>query len=385
MNNHLRIVFDTATRLPYHIEKSATRLIVRLGPVNAPAAAAAPGAATVPPAPAVVTAQAAGTAPVAAPASVASIPVSTRPRQISPPPLPQSSLQQASLQTSPQPKATPAPATKKSSEPAVTTKAGKKNFSEGLKYEARQKWDLAAQHFTVAVTAEPDNPEYRLHLIRARQNASLMLTRQGDSYAAQQEDDKALQAWHQAVAYDQTNEEAQQKMDRLLEQLRNPAGSAELAKQQASNFNVAIRGSKRSPRELMQVISFREASLRQVVEGMADQLGLNVMFDESFRDDTKFQVRLRDVTMARALDQILIQTKHLFEQLDRRTILVYQDTPQNRQRFEQLLVRTFYLGNAELEQARAGAGADRAAAPGAWRQAAQCPRRARHGAQPANG
>ncbi|MFN7943902.1 MAG: AMIN domain-containing protein [Blastocatellia bacterium] len=353
MNNHLRIVFDTATRLPYHIEKSATRLIVRLGPVNAPAAAAAPGAATVPPAPAVVTAQAAGTAPVAAPASVASIPVSTRPRQISPPPLPQSSLQQASLQTSPQPKATPAPATKKSSEPAVTTKAGKKNFSEGLKYEARQKWDLAAQHFTVAVTAEPDNPEYRLHLIRARQNASLMLTRQGDSYAAQQEDDKALQAWHQAVAYDQTNEEAQQKMDRLLEQLRNPAGSAELAKQQASNFNVAIRGSKRSPRELMQVISFREASLRQVVEGMADQLGLNVMFDESFRDDTKFQVRLRDVTMARALDQILIQTKHLFEQLDRRTILVYQDTPQNRQRFEQLLVRTFYLGNAELEQARA--------------------------------
>lgn len=103
----------------------------------------------------------------------------------------------------------------------------------------------------------------------------------------------------------------------------------------------------------MQVISFREASLRQVIEGMADQLGLNVMFDESFRDDTKFQVRLRDVTMARALDQILIQTKHLFEQLDRRTILVYQDTPQNRQRFEQLLVRTFYLGNADLEQARA--------------------------------
>jgi hypothetical protein len=198
INNHLRVVFDTATRLPYQIEKAATRLIVRLGPT--PAAATAP---------------------------VAPIPVGTRPRQISP---------QTSAQPSPQlstpPKATPTPVSKKPAEAEVTVKAGKKNFSEGLKYEARQKWDLAAQHFTVAVTAEPDNPEYRLHLTRARQNASLMFTRQGDSYAAQQEDEKALQAWHQAVAYDQTNEEAQQKMERLLERLRNPAnGNPELLKQ----------------------------------------------------------------------------------------------------------------------------------------------------------
>lgn len=90
-----------------------------------------------------------------------------------------------------------------------------------------------------------------------------------------------------------------------------------------------------------------------MIRNLAQGLGLNVMFDDSFKENEKFLVSLRDVTLGKALDLILIQNKLIFEQLDRRTILVYQDNPQIRRRPERMLVKTFYLGNADLNETRA--------------------------------
>ena len=42
-------------------------------------------------------------------------------------------------------------------------KNGKKNFKEGIKHEQLQQWDLAAQKFALALSAEPNNPEYKVH------------------------------------------------------------------------------------------------------------------------------------------------------------------------------------------------------------------------------
>ena len=43
---------------------------------------------------------------------------------------------------------------------------GKKYFSQGMKHEVAQEWDKAAEAFAMAVTENPKNPEYRLHLQR---------------------------------------------------------------------------------------------------------------------------------------------------------------------------------------------------------------------------
>jgi general secretion pathway protein D len=55
---------------------------------------------------------------------------------------------------------------------AVLAGDGKKNFKEGIKYEEAEQWDQAAEAFALAVTENPKNPEYRLHLQRALFNAS---------------------------------------------------------------------------------------------------------------------------------------------------------------------------------------------------------------------
>src|SRR5262245_27694838 len=64
-------------------------------------------------------------------------------------------------------------------------KNGKKNFKEGLKYEQLKKWDMAAQRFALALSAEPNKPEYKVHYLQALQRASLMYITRGDALAGQ--------------------------------------------------------------------------------------------------------------------------------------------------------------------------------------------------------
>ena len=61
----------------------------------------------------------------------------------------------------------------------ATEKEGKKHFSDGMKAEASEKWDNAAEEFALAVVADPKNPEYRLHYQRALFNASQMYVKKG--------------------------------------------------------------------------------------------------------------------------------------------------------------------------------------------------------------
>jgi general secretion pathway protein D len=244
---------------------------------------------------------------------------------------------------------------------AATPPTGKKSFQEGLKHEAAQNWDLAAQAFAQAVAAEPNNVEYQLHWLRTRQQASLSAAQRGDELAARAEFAAAYTAYQQAVHWDATNELARTKMQRMTEQLQVSASPKSSASQPAfypATGNVIATPADIKPapssrsRDLVHNIQFHSANLRHVIEVMAEYLELNVLFDESFRNDTGFRLKLNNVTMARALDLTLLQSHHLFEQVDRRTILIYSDNPANRQRYEQMMVKTFYLGNADLEQAR---------------------------------
>jgi general secretion pathway protein D len=232
-------------------------------------------------------------------------------------------------------------------------KSGKKNFKEGMKYEVQQQWDLAAQEFALAVAAEPNNPEYRLHLHRALVNASIMFLKRGDALAEQNDYASAYNAYRQAFAYDQTNELARVKMERMIEQQKGEAPSYNRIGNIVPTSGEITRPQRpRAPRDVVQNIEFKDTSLRLAITTIGRQLGLNVIFDDTFKDNTRFSISLQNVTLAKALDLILIQNKFIFEQLDRRTILIYLDNPTNRQRFERLYVKTFYLGNASIDEAR---------------------------------
>ncbi len=242
----------------------------------------------------------------------------------------------------------------------IDTKKAKKNFSEGMKYEIEEKWDLAAQSFLLAVAADPGNPEYRLHTARSMANASLMFMKRGDGFAAENDYASAYTAYKQSATYDQTNESAMIKMKRMIELQKAAAGFGEVPKINPNTGSYLPTKNDISPpqnlrgraKDLAALIQYKDTPLKVVIQDMARKLNMNVIFDETFRDEPKYNLELQNTTLARALDFIFIQKKLTFEQLDRRTILIYFDNPTNRQRFERLLVKTFYINNAKLEEAR---------------------------------
>ncbi|HEX4945511.1 MAG TPA: secretin N-terminal domain-containing protein, partial [Blastocatellia bacterium] len=337
MGNTVRVVFDVTKLGRYTIERQGTHLLVRF-PQNSGASLQQAWTITQPPATPEPPNKSEIVAPTPINTSLAPTPV-TSPAVVA---------TATSTQAKPMPEL-------KLAEKNISAREGKKNFAEGMRYEALQQWEQAAQQFIVAVAAEPSNPEYQLHLLRAKQNAALMLAGRGDALAEQRDYTGAYRAYRQAAAYDDANELVHVKMRRIAEQAatNNPAHyNPRTGNVQAASADIALPHRSQA-RDLLQIIHFEDARLRQVIERMANDLGLNVLFDESFRDETKFRFKVQNVTLARAFDMILVQTKHLFEQIDRRTILIYADTPANRQRFEQLLVKTFYLGSADANEVKA--------------------------------
>ncbi|NDD65237.1 MAG: hypothetical protein EBZ36_14865, partial [Acidobacteria bacterium] len=234
-------------------------------------------------------------------------------------------------------------------------RSGKKNFREGRKYEVLLQWDLAVHHYGLAVAAEPNNPEYKLHYLRSLQQASLWYVKTGDSLAEQEDFGGAYAAYLKAFNYDQGNEIARLKMERMRRLQTDRESGIESGRPNKIG-NVFPTSSeiqfarKERPRETSDV-SFKDTSLKAVVSLLGGKLNLNVVFDESVKD-AKITIDLKEVTLAKALDIILKIYKYSFEQVDNRTILVYADNPTNRPRFETLMVKTFFLGNLTSQQAR---------------------------------
>src|SRR5688500_8190184 len=93
---------------------------------------------------------------------------------------------------------------------------GKKHFSQGMKHEAAEQWDQAAESFALAVADNPKNPEYRLHLQRSLFNASQMYMKKGRTAADEKDYEGAYIAFRKAYAFDPVNELAKSEMARMV-------------------------------------------------------------------------------------------------------------------------------------------------------------------------
>ena len=234
-------------------------------------------------------------------------------------------------------------------------KKGEKNFKAGMKFEAAQQWERAAQEFTLAVAADPSNLEYQLHFRRASFNASQALMKQGRALADQRDYVGAYNAFRQAYGYDPVNELAVSEMERMLHLQGVKNGT------NGTNGTNATSGTGTpqepqeplvTPRtEQMRVISY-SGDLKAFIRSLAEQLNLNVVFDrQSFVQPRNTEINLKDVTTSQALDHIFLQESLFFQKLSRRTILVADQT--RRPQYQQLVLRTFYLSNSDPDKVKA--------------------------------
>jgi general secretion pathway protein D len=248
---------------------------------------------------------------------------------------------------------------------AFATK-GKDHYRRGMDYEKAQQWEKAAQEFTQALAAEPGNVDYQLHYRRAIFNASQSFMQQGRALAEQRDYVGAYNAFRQAFGYDPVNQLAVSEMERMLrlEQVKQGNVRADSGDGNPRTDTAVNDGSPSQPgqarpaeqdiqtkTEPTRVINFNGVDLKQVIKQLATDLNLNVMFDrQSFAQPRPIEVNLRDVTAAKALDYIFLQENLFFQKLDRRTILVADQT--RRPQYQQLVVRTFFIANSDPDKVK---------------------------------
>src|SRR5262249_19623670 len=94
---------------------------------------------------------------------------------------------------------------------------------------------------------------------------------------------------------------------------------------------------------------FREASSREVFQIIARLGNVSITFDPTFRD-APVSLDLRNVSLADALNAVADATRNFLRSTTAQTVLVIPDTPAKRREYEEEVVQTFYLSNADLKE-----------------------------------
>lgn len=104
--------------------------------------------------------------------------------------------------------------------------------------------------------------------------------------------------------------------------------------------------------EFKKVISleFREANLKAVFEAIWSASGVNFILDRDVRNDAKVSIFVHDVSVAEAVDALLITQQLAKKVVSAKTLFIYPKTPQKVSEYQDLVVRNFFLAHADAKQ-----------------------------------
>ncbi|NTV70182.1 MAG: general secretion pathway protein GspD [Azonexaceae bacterium] len=128
----------------------------------------------------------------------------------------------------------------------------------------------------------------------------------------------------------------QQRIDVLREKEMNPSS------------NPAVKAALAKP----VVLEFRDASLKSVFEVLSRSSGLNFVFDKDVKGDTKVTFFVRNSPLEDILNLIMKTNQLEKRQLNDNSFLIYPNTPAKAKDYQELVVRSFYLANADVKQAQ---------------------------------
>jgi len=225
-------------------------------------------------------------------------------------------------------------------------------FRRGEEAARRADWDAAVVHYREAVQSNPGRPEFRIALERAMLAASRVHLQAAHEAEARGELDAAVREYRRAAEYDGSNRQAAAKVAELDQVIRErieasrPKAPIERMRERARRVTgEAIL----NPTQPLASIHFNNQSVREILNFIGTSSGINIVFSNDYQDRA-YTIHLDDATLEQALQQVLSANQLFHKVLNERSILVLPDTPQNRARHEDQVVRTFFLSHADATE-----------------------------------
>lgn len=214
------------------------------------------------------------------------------------------------------------------------------NYKQGTQAEMNKKWEEAIQYYEKASLEYPNEPVYRLALIRSRLAASQFHLELARRLVAQGKREEAKGEYAKALSFNPSDSSI------VLEARTQTADKPKEAETKREKLEFPIK--LKAKDEKLQLRIGPETGLRSIFLTLAKSAGINIMFDANFKD-IPFTADLTDMSFEEALRHICTATKNFYRIIDERTVIVVPDTPQTRMQYEPNVIRTFYLSNIKAE------------------------------------
>jgi general secretion pathway protein D len=226
---------------------------------------------------------------------------------------------------------------------------------QGHQAERLEDWDRAVVEYTAAVRENPQDRNARVDLERAKLRATQIHVTNGRRLASVGKVDEALVEYQIASQLSPASTEIEDAVRSLKTALRARVAVSQDGKTQLQSLIERTRDlpplglDLPADAKLPDSLVFRDASSRDVFTALARFAGVSIVFDPAFRD-APLTIDLRNATLEQALASVSGSTRNFYRITAPRTITVVPDTPAKRREYEEEVVRTFYLSNADLKE-----------------------------------
>jgi general secretion pathway protein D len=265
--------------------------------------------------------------------------------------------------------------------------AAERLHSTGLAAAADGRLLEGVSALRAASEADPANTQYRTDYLATREHAVVSLLAQAEQAATAGKEAAAEALYRDVQRLEPSNRRAAEGLDQLSQRARardrlsearealqdqsperaqqlaravlegdaqSDAAKAVLMQAQQQERNVTLDSPKLQAAFHKPVsLQFKDANLRVVLDGLSRATGVDFILDRDVRPDLRTSVALHDAPLADAL-ALILQTNGLERKvLGPHSILIYANTPDKQKEYQELVVKGFYLANADVNKTQA--------------------------------
>jgi general secretion pathway protein D len=225
----------------------------------------------------------------------------------------------------------------------------------GQRAERAQDFDRAVIEYTNAVRQNPDDRAARLALERVKLRAAQEHYLRGRRLAGAERYDEAALELQLAAELNPTDGTVEAALREVRGRLRTKIAVSRGGKTELQALVERSRGQAApgldlpADAKLPDSMTFSNASSRMVFMALAKWTNLNLTFDPAFREE-RITADFRNMTLPNALASLTATTRTFYRVTAPRTVTIIPDTPAKRREYEELLVQTFYVSNADIKE-----------------------------------
>lgn len=215
-------------------------------------------------------------------------------------------------------------------------------------------WDTAVAYYRQALGRDPSRVDVKIALERATQAASQAHVKRAKDLEAQDQLAGAAAEYRLAADLDPSNTMAVTKALGLEREIRQRIEAAQAetptgrARQEAAAASVIPR---LDPRIRIPLLQFNRSAVKDILDFIGSTTGIDVSYDQQIPQlNNPYTVDLHNVSLQDALSQVLTVNQLTYKVTGSNSIFVYVDNATNRQKYEDVYVKTFYLSNADPQE-----------------------------------